>query len=316
MGCRLLRALATEAGSLRIRALETAHADPSDGIREGDSKALPDERRAGARDGAHSRARLLFDPIACLRQCDHQGCDNDGSDKRGNDGGSSPDDNGSDEHTDGEGNETRLREGEEQADPHRSHDSVEAREPPPAHAAKQDPSERGENADRQVTPVDRGVPEDRVDPEERRIGVPDDHLGVPEHIAGDPLVGADRREGERRADECDPKPRDVAASPRKPRKGESEESERQDEGSDVDRSLSEVDGPRKRQARPGDERCERNRNRPEFAGAVLARDDELPTERDRKRGHDDVEREQEVRVVAAQPDRNPCRHTGKRCERK
>ena len=77
----------------------------------------------------------------------------------------------------------------------------------PADAAENDPRERDENRDREIAPVDRRIPEDGVDAEERRVGVPDDDARVPEHVPGDPLVHADRGVGERGQDERRPRAR-------------------------------------------------------------------------------------------------------------
>ena len=74
----------------------------------------------------------------------------------------------------------------------------------PPHPAENDPRERDENRDREIAPVDRRIPEDGVDAEERRVGVADDDARVPEHVAGDPLVHADCRVRERGQDERTP----------------------------------------------------------------------------------------------------------------
>ena len=87
--------------------------------------------------------------------------------------------------------EARLREREEAARPTWQRSRRRSRRARRRATPSRMPRERGEDRDDEVAAVDRRIPEDRVDAEERRVRVPDDHLRVPEDVARRPLVEAD-----------------------------------------------------------------------------------------------------------------------------
>jgi len=96
----------------------------------------------------------------------------------------------------GERREARLRVREEEPGPDRGNRCGGPDQQPPI-AAEQDCDEAREDRDDQEAPVDRRVPEDRVDAVEGRVGVGHKQLRVPEDVARLILVDADRREDER-----------------------------------------------------------------------------------------------------------------------
>ena len=148
-----------------------------------------------------------------------------------------------------ERDEARLGERDEEPEPRGADDGVEPCDPPAADAAEEDARERGEDRDREVAPVDRRVPEDGVDAEERRIRVEHLDARVPEDVAGEPLVPADGGERERRRDEPAPEPRQPAAAPGEPGEADREQAEREDERAEEDRAATHVDGPEERERR-------------------------------------------------------------------
>ena len=171
------------------------------------------------------------------------------------------------------------------------------------------PGERGEDRDRQEPSVDGRVPEDGVDAEERRVGVEHLHARVPEDVAGQPLVAADRGERERHRDQPAPEPREPLAAPGEPREADREQPEGEHEGAEEDRAAAHVDGPRHREPRPEDERGEGPGDRPELARAVVAAH-ELPRERQGEPADHAVEGEQEVDLVVPDVDGEPERDAG------
>ena len=142
--------------------------------------------------------------------------------------------------------------------------------------------ERDEDRDDEEAPVDRGVPEERVDAVERRVDVPDDHLRVPEDVARQPLVDADPGEHDRHRDQLEGERLQPASLPRQAREHQREQPERQVERRERHRSLTRAVAPEQRDSRPRDERCERPRERAELSRAAVAAE-ELPREREHAR---------------------------------
>ena len=178
--------------------------------------------------------------------------------------------------------EARLRKREEEADPHRGDEHDQPPHLLSRHAAQQDAGKRGEDPDDEVAPVDRRVPEHRVDAEERRVRVPDLHLGIPEDLTRRPLVHPDRGIHERRPDETAPQPGQPAPAPRESCDAHGQEAERQDERPERDRAFLEIVRPEERDARPQHEGRQRQCDRPELTGTPIALADDLPEQtRDR-----------------------------------
>src|SRR6185312_7191526 len=99
----------------------------------------------------------------------------------------------------------------------------------------------------------------------RRIRVEDLHARIPEDVAREPLVAADRGVEERHADEARPEPREPPAAPRQAREADGKQPEWQQKRAEQDRAAMDVDGPEHRKAAPTEERSERPRD-----GAQLA----------------------------------------------
>ena len=152
--------------------------------------------------------------------------------------------------------EARLRERDQETEPGRGDHAVEAGDAPAAHAAEEDPGQRGEDRHGQVAAVDGRVPEHRVDAEERRVRVEHLDARVPEHVPRQPLVAADGGVRERGRDEAAPEPREPAAAPRQPGESDREQPERQQERTEQDRAAAHVErstasrGPSTRRTRP------------------------------------------------------------------
>ena len=217
---------------------------------ERDADSLADEVCPAGRDPVDPRARLADELVAHLRDGQEHdgggGPETDQDERRP----APPRDRHGDHDAGRQGDEARLREGDEEAEPGRDDHGVEPGDPPAAHASQQDPGERGEDRHGQVAPVDRRVPEHRVHAEERRVGVEDLHARVPEHVPRHPLVAADGGVGERRPDEPAPEPGQPAPAPGQAREADREQPERQQERAEEDRPAVHVDGPEHREARP------------------------------------------------------------------
>ena len=281
VGGRLLRLLALEAGLLRIGALEAARADAEDGVVDGDPEPVADEPRTVARDRVEPGTRLLQQLVPHLRrrEADRDEHDRERGQRRGR--APAPDHRSRGDRAGDERGEARLREREQEAEPDRRDRSDPGRQQPVAHA-EQDERQRREDRDDEVAAVDRRVPEDRVDAEERRVGVVDLQLRVPEHLARGPLVEADPGIRERGRDEGAVEGEQGAPVEGQPRDADREQAERQHEGGEEDRALAEVVRPEQREPRPRDDRGERPGERPELAAALVPAQ-ELPAERERER---------------------------------
>jgi hypothetical protein len=205
--------------------------------------------------------------------------------------------------------EARLREREQQPDPRdRDGDGSGVRDP---RTCREDEHETRDDRDDEEAPVDRRVVEDRVDAEERRVRVPDDHLRVPEDVARRVLVDADRGERERHRDQLQREEGHPAAIPREACEQDREQTERKVERDDGDRALTEVVRPEQREPRPADERGQRPGDPSELARAAVPAQ-ELDHEHERGRRDHQVQRQQEVRLRVADVHRDPGRDAGER----
>ena len=175
--------------------------------------------------------------------------------------------------------------------------TIAARRPegvPPVAVVERDTS-AGEDRDDEEAPVDRRVLEHRVDPVERRVRVSDDHLRVPEDVAGRVLV--DRRS--RRTPPPSPELRVQEVSQRRLQARRASESAISPNGSQKNSSAtapscrSSVHS--EREAGPGDERRQRPRQRPSSRVRRVAAD-ELQAEQQRRADDDGVAAGEQVRV--------------------
>ena len=181
-------------------------------------------------------------------------------------------------------------------------------------AGEQHHHEQRQDRHHQEAPVDGRVPEDRVDPVEGREGVRDEQLRVPEDIAGLVLVDPDRGEDERHRRQLDEQPERDQAGPGEAGERDRQQAEWKVEEEQVDRALAQVLRPEDRQARPGDEGCERPGDRAELARAGVALQ-QLPGEQQRSGRDDRVHRHEQVRLGRADVNVDPRRDAGEHGER-
>ena len=209
--------------------------------------------------------------------------------------------------------EARLREREDQSRPGRG-DRGHGQE----HDADRAPEERDDQARQdghdQEAPVDRRVPEDGVDAEEGRIGVADEQLRIPEDVAVDPLLDPDHGEDDRHQRQLGVEHDHPAAAPVEAGERHGQQAEREVEGQELDRALAHVLAPGEREAAPGDERGERQRDRAELARASVSVE-QLPGEDERGGRDDGVEGHEQVRLGRADRDRDARRDAGEGRER-
>ena len=214
---------------------------------------------------------------------------------------------------DEERDEARLGEREEEPDPGGA-DRGRGGERNPRVRPEHDQDQAGQDRHSEKAPVDRRVVEDRVDPVERRVGVADDHLRVPEDVPRHVLVDADHGEhGRHRGELCVEEGR-PAPVPGQSGEADREQPEGKPEREQGDRALPEVFAPGQREAAPGHERGERVGERAELARALVA-SRELPGEKQGAGDDDPVERDQQVGVRRADVHRDPRRHAGERGHR-
>ena len=213
-----------------------------------------------------------------------------------------------DEDAGGQRHEARLREREHQANGHDG-DHRGRCEHDPQGARPEHDHERGEHRDDEKAPVDRGVPEERVDPVERRVGVGDEQLRVPEDVSCDPLLDPDDGEDQRHQDKLSEQGERPEAAPIEACERDGEQAERKVEREQLDCALVEVLRPGERQARPAHEGCERQRDGAELSRARIALD-QLPRQGERGGRDHRVERDQQVRLGRADRDRDPGRDAG------
>jgi len=291
--------------------LEAAEADAGDGVVHGDVQPTTDERAAAAR---RALARAMAEhvvPDARDRQCRRA------HDERGHDSkrkpAAAPGEDRQEHDPDGERGEARLRVGEVEPGPDQCDRGRRAEQ----HAQlthEQHDHEQREDRDHEEAPVDRRVPEDRVDAEERRVGVRDEQLRVPEHVARLVLVDPDRREDSRHRRQLDEQAKCDQARPRQARERNREQAEREVEEQQLDRALTNVLRPEHRDPAPADERRERPGDRAELLSAPVAAP-ELPREQERRGRDDEVHRHEQVGLGRADVDVDPGGDARERRER-
>ena len=202
---RLLRVGAPEAGPLRIRLLEAAYPDPVDRVVQRDADPLGDEVGTAARDLVRARAAVPDEVVPDARKREARDRDERAEGDQADDRLPAPDDGRRDDHTAPERDVARLGVGQEEAAPGRHHDCEEPDELPARDTAEQDARQRRQDRDGEIAAVDGRIPEHRVDPEEGRVGVADDHAGVPEDVAPHPLIATHDRVCERCARRVPPR---------------------------------------------------------------------------------------------------------------
>jgi hypothetical protein len=209
-----------------------------------------------------------------------------------------------------QGQEAGLREREDQPRPGRG-DRGHGQD----HDADGAPEERDDQARQdghdQETPVDGRVPEDGVDAEEGRVGVADEQLRVPEDVAIDPLLDPDDGEDDCHQRQLGVKRDHPAAAPVEAPERDGQQAEGEIEGEELDRALADVLAPREREAAPGDERGEGQRNGAELSATRVA-SEQLPGQRERGGGDHGVERHEQVRLGRADGHRDPRGDAGER----
>ena len=295
---------------LGIGVLEAADADPGDRVVDGQLEAVRHEFRTAARDAVEPPARVVEDGIAHVAGACHRG-EEDHRGERGEQHRTPlPDEARGDQGTGRKRDEARLREREQEPDPHRSDRRGRSEDDPERARVQRDHQDR-QHRDHQEAPVDRRVPEQRVDPVERRVDVPDEHLRVPEDVAVDPLLDPDRGEDDRHQGQLGVQGEHPAAAPVETGERNGEQAEGEVEGEELDRALANVLAPGEREAAPRDEGGERQRDRAELARPRVAAQ-ELPGQRERRGGDHRVERHEQVRLGRPDGHRDPRGDAGER----
>ena len=285
-----------------VGTLEAAQADARDGMVDSDVDSGADELATPARRVVQAAA-VAEDVVAHVRHRQRPRGRDEGDQHRERKPLAAPrEDRGEDDSGD-ERREARLRVREQEAGPDDGDRGGAADEHAPV-PAEEHRDEAGENRNDQEAAVDRGIPEDRVDAVEGRVGIADLDLRVPEDIARLVLVDPDRSEDERHRRDLDEQAKCPEPAPREPREHECQQPERQVEEEQVDRALPEVVRPEHRQAAPGDEEGERPGDRAELAGAGVTLE-QLPGDQQRGRRDHRVERNEQVGLGRADGDVDP-----------
>ena len=163
---------------------------------------------------------VLWPKTSCrtLGTAKRGGQDDDAGDDREDQPAPAPREHGREHDPGDERGEARLRVREVEPGPDRGDRGRRAEQPRAGRASKSTTTSSGEDRDDEEAPVDGRVPEDRVDPVERRVGVRDDQLRVPEDVAR--LVLVDRRSPRTTsaiAVSSTSRPSAISAAPGKPR---------------------------------------------------------------------------------------------------
>jgi len=290
---------ALEVGQLGVGALEPADADADHRMVHGEPDSLAHELAAAA-GGAVQTTAVTEDVVADVG--DGERSDGDDDCGHGDEGepAPAPGEDRREEHPGHKGGEARLRVREVEPGPDRCDREGRADQHAPV-AGEQDRHQQGEDRDYEEAAVDRRVPEDRVDAVERRVGVGDEELRVPEDISRLVLVDPDRREHERHRRHLDEQRERPEPLPGEPRQHDGEQPERQVEEEQVDRALANVVRPEDREADPGGEHRQGPRHDRELSRTRVSAP-ELPGQEEGGRGDDAVERDEQIRLGRADRD--------------
>ena len=313
MGRGRIRLLAFQVRCLGVGVLEAADADPHDRVVHGDLRSRADELAAPAR-GAVEPAAVAEDVVTHVRHGQRPG-DGDDADRNGQqDPAPAPGEDRRDHDARDERRVAGLGVREVEAGPDPGDRERAADDDAPV-AHEQHCYEAGEDGDHQETPVDRGVPEDRVHAVERRERVRDVQLRVPEDVAVLVLVDPDCCEEECHRRHLREQPEHPEPRPRQPRENDREQPEREEEEEQLDRALADVLRPEDREPAPADEGGERPCDQPELLCTRVAVE-ELPGEEQRGGRDDAVHRHEQVRRGRADRDVDSHGHAEQDCERK
>jgi len=307
-----LRLLPFEVSQLGVGVLEAADADACDRMVDRDPAPFANEL-AAASGGAVEAAAVTEDVVSDVRHGERSHGDHDRRHRGEHQPSPAPGEDHGQDHTGHERGEARLGVGEVEADPDRGDRHRGADQEPPV-AFEEDDDQAGKDRDDQEAPVDRRVPEDRVDAVERRVGVADLDLRVPEDVVRLVLVEPDGSEHERQRGQLHEQGERPKPVPREPRQRDGKQAEREVEEEQVDGALAQVAGPENREPDPGGERGERPRGDAELPHARVTAP-QLPGEQERGRGHDAVHRHEQVRLGRADGDVDPCGDARERHER-
>jgi len=290
--------------------LEAADPDAGNRVVDGDVRAAPHERAAAA---GRALCVVAEDVVPHARHRKGGGEDDDTGRDREDDPAPAPRKHGGQHDSGRERGEARLRVGEVETGPDRGDGGRRPEQHAPV-PREEHGYQQGEDRHDQETPVDGRVPEDRVHSVERREGVRDKQLRVPEDVACLVLVDPDRREDERHRCQLDEQADCDQPAPREPRQHDRQQPEREVEEEQVDRALAQLLRPEDREPRPGDERRERPGNQAELSRPGVALQ-QLPGEQQRRGRDDRVHRHEQVRLGRAHVDVDPRRDAGEHGER-
>jgi len=306
------RLAALQVGQVGVGTLEAADPDAGQRVVLGDLNPLAHELAPASR-GTVQAPPVAEDVVADVGD----GESSDGDDHRGygrdRDSAAPPGEDRGQHDSRDERREARLRVREQEPRPDRRN----RRGPPDQQAPiarEEHRNQAREDRHDEEAPVDRRVPEHRVDAVERGVGVPDLDLGVPEDLAGLVLVDPDRREDEGQCGHLDEQAERPEPPPLEPRQCDREQAEREVEEEQVDRPLAQVAGPEDREAEPGDERRERPGDDAELLPPRVPAP-ELPGQQERGGRDDAVEGNEQVRFGRPDGDVDPRRNAGQRHER-
>jgi len=309
-----LRLAALQVGELRVGALEAADPYACDGMVHGELGSLANQLPTAAR-GAVQPTAVAEDVVAHIGHGESSDRDDHRRYRRDRDPAPAPGEDRGEHDADDERREARLRVGEEESRPDRRDRDGAADQQAPV-AAEEDGDEAGKDRDDEEAPVDRRIPKDGVDAVERRVGVADLDLRIPEDVPRLVLVDPDRREHERHRRHLGEQHERPEPVPFEPGERDGQQAEGKVEEEQVDRPLPQVAGPEDRETRPGSKGGERPGDHGELPRDCRTRSvPQVPGKQEGGRGDHPVERHEQVRLGRADSDVDPGGHAGERHER-